>query len=249
MMLRLGGYRVRVVTPNTLQHRSHFCNHFWLLFLSSCNIPECYKKVFFASLYFFVVFWFLQCSNSMGFVDCICSNRQKMEFSTKEFIISFGSSCLPFDLCHQRNIKKRHRWPTCPTWLTSFWGRRSWAQRLALPQLVEFFRWTIRLQKFKAAKWISFDAHHGGLWICFCEPVFVKPLVNTTSLRRDWINLAWLWVAGKLFALKIIPGACYLAFTKYSSRLLMDANTNCIFLESHFCRISQSTLFFLLVKK
>ena len=87
------------------------------------------------------------------------------------------------------------------------------------------------------------------LWTCFCEPVFVKPLVNTTSLRCDWINLAWLWVAGKLFALKIIPGACYLAFTKYSSRLLMDANTNCIFLESHFCRISQSTLFFLLVKE
>ena len=48
-----------------------------ITFLSSCNIPECYRKVFFASLYFFVVFWFLQCSNSMGFVDCICSNRQK----------------------------------------------------------------------------------------------------------------------------------------------------------------------------
>ena len=34
----------------------------------------------------------LFCSNSIGIVDCIWSNRPKMDFSTKQFIISFGSS-------------------------------------------------------------------------------------------------------------------------------------------------------------
>ena len=69
--------------------------------LASCNIPEFFRKFFFFDqLYFcFVVFWLLQLN---GFVYCICSNQQKMDFSTKRFLISFGTSCPSFDLCRQR---------------------------------------------------------------------------------------------------------------------------------------------------
>ena len=54
--------------------------------LGSCNILECDSKVFFfPTLLCFVVFC---CSNSMGIVDCICSNWQKMDFPALQFIIS-----------------------------------------------------------------------------------------------------------------------------------------------------------------
>ena len=41
--------------------------------LGSCNILECDSKVFFRQNLFFC-YCFGYCPNSMGFVDCICSN-------------------------------------------------------------------------------------------------------------------------------------------------------------------------------
>ena len=50
--------------------------------LATCNIPKCYRKVFFSPNFTFVL---LSCSNSMGIVDCIWSNRPKNGFFNKAF--------------------------------------------------------------------------------------------------------------------------------------------------------------------
>ena len=99
--------------------------------------------VFFGQLYFcFGVFWLL--SNSVAFVDWVFSNRQKKNSSTKQFIISFCSSCPPFDLCHQREAsndgesdvpKKMQIWTNSPPAYLPFClfachQRQSWKQKL-----------------------------------------------------------------------------------------------------------------------
>ena len=62
--------------------------------LGSCNILECNSKVFFRPNLLFC-YCFCYCFNSMGFVDCICSNRQKMDFSAMHFIISVALHVCP----------------------------------------------------------------------------------------------------------------------------------------------------------
>ena len=62
--------------------------------LGSCNILECDSKVFFRQNLLFC-YCFCYCFNSMGFVDCICSNRQKMDFSAMHFIISVALHVCP----------------------------------------------------------------------------------------------------------------------------------------------------------
>ena len=62
--------------------------------LGSCNILECDSKVFFRQNLLFC-YCFCYCFNSMGFVDCICSNRQKMDFSAMQFIISVALHACP----------------------------------------------------------------------------------------------------------------------------------------------------------
>ena len=64
--------------------------------LGSCNILECNSKVFFAQIYFFVI------------VFVIASTQWGLLKSTKNGFLGNaihhfrGPSCLPFDLCHQR---------------------------------------------------------------------------------------------------------------------------------------------------
>ena len=81
--------------------------HIWVI--KSRNILSRFwntidRKFFFAQLNFcFVVFWLLQLNGVLNWLLTVdCSNWQKMDFSTKQFIISFGSSCPSFDLCHQK---------------------------------------------------------------------------------------------------------------------------------------------------
>ena len=62
--------------------------------LGSCNIPECYSKFFFRPNLLLLLLLF-DFSNSMGSVDCICSNRQKMDFSAMQFIISVALHVCP----------------------------------------------------------------------------------------------------------------------------------------------------------
>ena len=62
--------------------------------LGSCNILECDSKVFFRQNLLFC-YCFCYCFNSMGFVDCICSNLQKMDFSAMHFIISVALHVCP----------------------------------------------------------------------------------------------------------------------------------------------------------
>ena len=121
-------------------------NHFWLLFYHRVTFQNAIGKFFSPHFTFLWSFGFSSAPTQWVLLTVFAQigkkwNSQQSNSYHFFWLFMFTIWSMP----PKKYKKKHHRWPTCPTWLTSSWGRRSWAQRLALPQLVEFFRWTIRL--------------------------------------------------------------------------------------------------------